>query len=180
MTASLSDRIRAVLARGPGRVAEISEELGECPVRVRNLIGRMVCDGMVQRLTRHRPGRVAVYALGRPVKVPARLDPSERQRRLKAHHVKWQEIRKARSASRAKPKADTSAKPAPKRRPQTQQPTARDRAPYQTREIATAPVKQALPDTAAWLAANADRFEWLPVGQVSKASALRFDHRRTA
>jgi hypothetical protein len=176
MTASLSDRIRAVLARGPNRVADISEELGECPVRVRNLIGRMVCDGMVQRLVRHRPGRVAVYALGRPAKVPARLDPAERHRRLKAHHVKWQEIRKARNASRARPKSGTPAKPAPKRRPEAQQPRVKDRAPYQARDVATAPARECLPDSTTWRGP----IEVLPPGEVSPESRLRHDYRRQA
>lgn len=73
----------------------------------------------------------------------------------------------------------------PRRRPESQQPKVHvtriaDRAPHMGREVATAPPRETFPSTDAWLAANADKFERLPVGAVSKSSRLRFEHRRTA
>lgn len=84
-----------------------------------------------------------------------------------------------RDAAKAKRLAER-AKPAPNRRPERQQPTVKDRAPYQPREVAAAPVREVLPDSSSWLAANADRFERLPDGAVSAASRLRFQYARRA
>jgi hypothetical protein len=180
MKTTLADRIRAVVnaaSHVPGFVGlyivEIAERTGDPVGRVIQGVRRMRKAGFLSRIG-HDGRRGVRYGPGRePIKVYAHPPEDAERLRRETHRRCNREYKRRIRAQRPK-------KPAPSRRPEAQQPKVKARPPYQAREIATAPASEALPDTNAWLAANADRFERLPPGRVSKASALRFDHRRTA
>lgn len=154
----------------------LTDEADVTLTQVRRQLCRMVERGQAVRLTEHRPiiGAPMLYGPGRQARLqrPVRT-PEERQQAKRERDRRQQQARTARA------RAQRAVKPA-KRRPEPQQPKVRDRPAYQAREVATAPPKQTFPSTDAWLAANANKVEVLPPGQVSKASRLRFDHRRVA
>lgn len=165
---TLAERIRAEIKAAPEGLylREVAERLGLPSSRVQASLKRMRRIGLVTRLG--HGGRKGVrYGIGRDLLKVWAHPPEEAERLRIENHRRANREYKRRKAAERPPRP---AKPAP----------LKDRPPYQPREVATAPVRETLPDSSAWLAANEGKYERLPDGAVSKASRLRFDYRRQA
>jgi hypothetical protein len=111
-----------------------------------------------------------------------RLTPEERLERQRERKRKDYE-RRAREQG-VRPRVEyVAARKASARKPEAQQPVVTprhlrsvNRETVIARDVACAAVKQPLPDSSTWTGP----IERLPPGAVSKASALKFDHRRAA